>query len=244
MGIEENFFDENFLGFSYLIPSINNEKMQQKYYASVFRSINIQGETLLPQESRASLYFLDKDLTQFFAKKFTQNFSVKTFGGETKIDFVRFLSLLSQYKKDGGSGGLARSYKPKMEQYYEEYIYSSINDIDGRYGRFSEVFPEKQYSARLDALQRTLDQVSIDEKLPSIIDLDMYFFGLIFVVVFEGKTLEVEKIVDLKRGIEAKIAEFKSDSQHIRSPGHLKYLRSRVEESIEIYKKYASKHTH
>jgi uncharacterized protein with ParB-like and HNH nuclease domain len=242
LGIGESFFEENFLGFSYLIPATNNEKTQQKYYSSVFRSINIQGETLLPQESRASLYFLDKDLTQFFTKKFTQNFAVKAFGSETKLDFVRFLSLLSQYKNDGGADGLARSYKPKMEQYYEEYIYSSINDSDSRYGRFSEIFPGKKYSTRLESLQRALDQINVGEKMPSIIDLDMYFFGLVFAIVFEGKALEVDKIDDLKRSIDLKIAEFKKDLQHIRSPGHLKYLRSRVDESIKIYKKYAQNH--
>lgn len=241
LGIEEKFFEENFLGFSYLVPSTNNEKTQQKYYSSVFRNINIQGETLLPQESRASLYFLDKDLTRFFTNKFTQNFAVKALGGETKIDFVRFLSLLSQYKKDGSAEGLARSYKPKMEKYYEEYIYSSINDSDERYGKFSEIFPGKQYKSRLATLQIALDQMKIDEKLPSIIDLDVYFFGLIYIIVFEGKAVEQEKIEDLRKSIELKIAELKKDAQHMRAPGHLKHLRLRVEESIRIYKEYASK---
>lgn len=242
LNIEENFFEENFLGFSYLVPSTNNEKLQQKYYSTVFRNINIQGETLLPQESRASLYFLDKDLTQFFTKKFTQNFAVKGFGGETKIDFVRFLALLSQYKKDGESACLARSYKQKMEKYYEEYIYSVINDSDEKYGRFSSIFPEKQYNPRLANLQKTLDQLKIDEKFPSIIDLDMYFFGLVYAIVFDDKGIDQEKIEELKSSIESKISSLKKDSQHIRAPGHLKYLRLRIDESIRIYEKYAFKH--
>lgn len=244
LSIEEKFLDENFLGFSYLVPSTNNENIQTKYYSSVFRNINIQGETLLPQESRASLYFLDKNLTQFFTKKFTQNFAVKGFGSETKIDFVRFLSLLSQYKKDGGAGSIARSYKQKMEKYYEEYIYSVINDSDERYGKFSNTFPAKQYTQRLTALQSALDQMKIDEKLPSIIDLDMHFFGLIYTIVFEGKTINEEKIEELKKSIDSKIDEFKNEPQHIRAPGHLKYLRLRIDESIKIYRKYASKHAH
>lgn len=152
LNIGEKFFEENFLGFSYLVPSTNDEKLQQKYYSSVFRNINIQGETLLPQESRASLYFLDKDLTLFFTKRFTQNFAVKVLSGETKIDFVRFLAILSQYHKDGGSDYIARSYKQKMEKYYEEYIYSTINDIDEKFGKFSTIFPGKQYNSRLEAL--------------------------------------------------------------------------------------------
>ena len=237
--IDENFFEENFLGFSYLIPATNNEKIQQKYYSSVFRNINIQGETLLPQESRASLYFLDKDLTHFFTKKFTQNFAIKGFGGETKIDFVRFLAILSQYHKDGESQYIARSYKQKMERYYEEYIYSAINDSDEKYGKFSNIFPKKQYEARLAKLQSMLDQMKIDEKFTSIIDLDMQFFGLIYTTVFEDKTINQEEFEKLGGKIESKITELKKDAQHVKAPGHLKYLRLRIDESINIYKTHA-----
>lgn len=59
LDIDENFFETNFLGFSYLVPHTEDAKSQQKYYSSVFRNINIQGEALLAQESRESLYFLD-----------------------------------------------------------------------------------------------------------------------------------------------------------------------------------------
>lgn len=86
--------------------------------------------------------------------------------------------------------------------------------------------------------------MKIDEKLPSIIDLDMHFFGLIYTIVFEGKTINEEKIEELKKSIDSKIDEFKNEPQHIRAPGHLKYLRLRIDESIKIYRKYASKHAH
>jgi uncharacterized protein with ParB-like and HNH nuclease domain len=43
-----NFFETTFLGFSYLVPVIKDQKEQQKYYSSVFRNINIQGVALLP----------------------------------------------------------------------------------------------------------------------------------------------------------------------------------------------------
>lgn len=241
LNISEKFFEENFLGFSYLVPSTNNEKVQQKYYSSVFRNINIQGETLLPQESRASLYFLDKDLTQLFTTRFTQNFAIKGVGSETKIDFVRFVALLSQYHKDGGSEHIARSYKPKMEKYYEEYIYSAINDSNEKYGKFSNIFHKKQYRSQLETLQNTLNQMKIDEKFPSIIDLDMYFFGLIYNIVFLGNIIELEKIETLKQNVDSRITEIKKDAQHVKAPGHLKYLRSRIDASINIYNRYATK---
>lgn len=59
--IDDDFLNTNFLGFAYLVPQSTNHNEQQKYYSSVFRNINIQGEALLAQESRASLYYLKKN---------------------------------------------------------------------------------------------------------------------------------------------------------------------------------------
>ncbi len=124
LGIDDDFLKSNFLGFSYLVPNISDPKQQQKYYSSVFRNINIQGQRLLFQESRESLYFLDNTLSQFFSPDFAKNISIKILSQTTKLDFVRYLSLLSQYKEDGNTGRIARGYKQRMETYYEEYIYS------------------------------------------------------------------------------------------------------------------------
>ena len=78
LNINDSFFDTNFLGFSYLVPQSPDEKEQKRYYSSVFRNINIQGEPLLPQESRASLYFLDKDLKELFSPDFCKNIVKKS----------------------------------------------------------------------------------------------------------------------------------------------------------------------
>ena len=43
----------------------DTEKQQQKFYTTVFRNINNEGKPLVAEESRASLYFLDKDLVGF-----------------------------------------------------------------------------------------------------------------------------------------------------------------------------------
>jgi uncharacterized protein with ParB-like and HNH nuclease domain len=53
--VDENFLETNYLGFCYLVPDVPDEKQQQKYYSSIFRNINIQGEPLSPQESRDAL---------------------------------------------------------------------------------------------------------------------------------------------------------------------------------------------
>ncbi len=238
--IPPKFFENTFLGFSYLVPSVIDEKLQQKYYSSVFRNINIQGEILLPQESRASLYFLDKDLVQFFVPDFAKIFSVKVISNETKIDFVRCLSLLSQYNKDGVANTVARSYKQQMEKYYEDYIYSVIADLDDKYGKFSDTFPDRKYDDRFSRLEQTLNSLDIPKEYPSIIDLDMYFFGLTYTVVFENKTIDIARRDDLKKEIDDKISEYKADPSHTKAPSNLGHLRSRISSSIEIYQKYAS----
>jgi len=239
-GINEDFLKTTFLGFSYLVPDISNDdRMQQRYYSSVFRNINIQGETLLPQESRASLYFLDKNLNQFFAPDFCNNITVRIVSSETKLDFVRYLSLLSQYKKDNNSNRIARGYKPKMEVYYEKYIYSTVNDDDSNtFGKFSTNFPDKEYNAQFEILRQTITSLEILNPYSSIIDLDLYFLGLIYEIVFEKKEIDCSKKVELKQKIEAEIATFKRDSSHTKAPSNLGHLRSRIDKSIDIYKDY------
>ncbi len=239
MNVAPDFFETTFLGFSYLVPSISDEQ-QQKYYSSVFRNINIQGVALLPQESRASLYFLDKDLVQFFEPDFAKIFVVKSVSNVTEIDFVRCLSLLSQYKKDGTANYIARSYKPQMEKYYEEYIYSVVADTDDKYGQFSTTFPAKKYDDRYQNLQQALNSLEIKKEFPSIIDLDVYFFGLIYTIVFENKTMDFIRKEELKNEIDTKIAAFRKDPSHIKAPSNLGHLRARISSSIEIYQKYAS----
>lgn len=238
--IDDDFLESNFLGFSYLVPYIPDENEQQKYYSSVFRNINIQGQTLLPQESRSSLYFLDKELVQFFEPEFCKTIVVKSVNGESKIDFVRYLSLLSQYYKDKSVNFIARSYKPQMEKYYEEYVYSVIADIDTKYSKFSSIFPGKNYGVKFSRLQESLNLLGTPKQFSSIIDSDMYLFGLIYMIVFENKIVNTTQKDDLKKKIDLSITNFKQNSSHTKAPSNLRYLRARISSSIETYQKYAS----
>lgn len=238
-GIDENFLKETFLGFSYLVPFISDEKVQQKYYSSVFRNINIQGEPLLAQESRASLYFLDKTLSDFFNPGFSRSLVVKNVSNETKADFVRFLSLLSQYRKDGNSSRIARGYKLQMEKYYEEYIYSVVGeDVSSLFPDFSSIFPNGEYLTRFQRLEQTINALEIPKQYSSIIDLDVYLFGLIYSIIFENKSINSEGKDNLKIELSNATAAFKSDSSHTRAPSALKYLKSRMDASIGIYKNH------
>jgi len=240
LDIDDDFLKTTFLGFSYLVPDIsNNDQIQQKYYSSVFRNINVQGQVLLPQESRASLYFLDKNLGDFFDPKFIRFIISRSGSAESKADFVRYLSLLSHYIKDGNTNKVARGYKPKMESYYEEYIYSVVGENDSRlFADFSTIFPDRKYQERFKRLEENIISFEIPNNYTSIIDLDMYLFGLIYIVVFEKMELDINQKDLLKVKLDDRIILFKEDLSHTRAPNALKYLKVRIDSSIEIYKNF------
>ncbi|MEW4922530.1 DUF262 domain-containing protein [Algibacter sp. 2305UL17-15] len=239
LNLNESFFKNTFLGFSYLVPDNQNEVNQQKYYSSVFRNINIQGQTLLPQESRASLYFLDKDLSKFFVPDFISEISMKNTSYDSKIDFVRYLSLLSQYYIDENPNNVAKRFGRKTEEYYEKYIYSVTGETDSNiFEKFENIFSGKKFETSFEKVKKTINDLNLEKEYYSIIDLDLYFFGLIYLVVFKNKVIDVDKKDELKEKINNKIESLKNTENHKSTPGALKYLRERIRWSILIYKRY------
>ena len=132
--IDENFWSKTFLGFAYIVPYVQDKDKQQKFYSSVFRNINIQGQTLSIQESRKSLYFLKDGFDNFFETNAVRDLRVIQLTQPKDVDFIKYLALLSQYKKDGNANRLAFGYSGTkksygtMEDYYEEYIYSVVGE--------------------------------------------------------------------------------------------------------------------
>ena len=125
--LDIDFYKNTFLGFSYLVP--DKRESQQKFYSSVFRNINRQGLTLSGQESRESLYYLDDSKTDFFKPQFLEEMPSKS-----RIDFIRYLAIISQYAAENSNYHLCSGFggsKEKLELYYEEYI-SFIIDNDYR----------------------------------------------------------------------------------------------------------------
>ena len=239
--VDDEFFSKNFLGFSYLVPHVTDPNQQQKYYSSVFRNINIQGISLLPQESRASLYFLDRELESFFKPSFSDSYVVQILSNRTKLDFVRYLSLLAHFHKNERSNQVARGYKPKMEKYYEEYIFAVINNEDSpMFGRFSDIIPDRNFVERFERLTRLLSSLGIPNTHNSIIDLDIYFFGLIYYSVFKDDELNSSDNEELIGALVAKIEEFKRNDSHRKSPNNLGHLRNRISQSVQIYSQYVS----
>ena len=86
------------------------------------------------------------------------------------------------------------------------------------------------------------DQVAIlKEKIgqfTSVIDADYWLFGLIYMILFEGKTSLVGFPDELRAEIQMRVKAVKK--KHQDRPNQLTHLRQRLNESIEIYKKYVS----
>ena len=262
--IDNSFLKNTFLGFSYLVPSNSQRGDQQRYYSSVFRNINRQGMSLTGQESREALYYLDESKTSFFKPKF-----INLIEGELSIDFIRYLSILSQYKKEGSVQNLCSGFggrKEKLEEYYENYINFIIGDKNIKYYiSYEELFDtneqllscEQPHSGRYSKMSNFISDSPLSKKtFDSIIDCDLYYFGLIYLIIFENKNIDLEKWSDITKKIEKSIEEFKapyldkqgvptyelskavSRSFHQKSPSALKYLRERVEKSIAIYREF------
>lgn len=235
--VGKDFFDNNFLGFSYLVPLLANDKEQQKFYSKVFRSINIQGESLLALESRAALYYLDKDLEDYFIPKFIE----KIYVNDSKVDFVRYLALLSQYKKEKTADELGKRFAGKMEKYYEEYIYFTVGEEDSNiFIKYSEVFKDKkEYEKMYINLKESLKKLELLKKYGSIIDVDITLFGLIYFIVFKKKEIDYSKKESIIKEINKEIEKIRrEDTKHVKNPAAFKYLRYRVRRSIEIYERY------
>ena len=219
----------------------SNDASQKKFYSSVFRNINIQGEPLQPVESRQSLYFLDETLKGFFEPDFGKEvlLDAKQYGGVGRMDFVRYMSLLTQYHITQRYSSVAYGYRFKMEKYYEEYIYSVVGETPSeKFGNFEDIFPYKNYNAEINRLNTYIDQLGLKRIYSSIINMDMFFMGLIYYVVIQKKELNITDVEDYKRRIQLKIDGCKNDKYHSKNPAALKYLKMRMEGSINFYRRY------
>lgn len=241
MELTEEFLKTHYLGFCYLVPDTTTNNSQKKFYSSVFRNINIQGEPLQPVESRQSLYFLNETLKGFFEPDFGKEvlLDAKQYGGVGRMDFVRYMSLLTQYHITQRYSSVAYGYRFKMEKYYEEYIYSVVGETPSeKFGNFEDIFPHKNYNAEINRLNTYIELLGLKRIYSSIINMDMFFMGLIYYVVIQKKELNITDVEDYKRRIQLKIDGYKNDKYHSKNPAALKYLKMRMEGSINFYRRY------
>lgn len=235
--LSNEFWDTTFLGFSYMVPDLSQEKAQLKYYSKVFRDINIQGQRLQPLESRQALYFLDKDLLDLFNPSFAHDIIIGVKPSK-KMDFVRYLSLLSSYKKLNSYYWVARGngYVKEMERFYENFIFSIVGEapID-IFASLEEMFSSDDWHRRMQLLELRINDLGLKRTFASIVQMDTYFFGLIYYIVFQGRDINISGKQNLNRILDNLYESYKENSLHSRSPNALKYMQKRMEESINTY---------
>ena len=216
----------------------------------------IAGSSLSLLESRKSLYFLNNQFEKFFDAKTDKdedvfcNLKIKIDQQPCKIDFVRYLSTLSQYYIRKNEKDVLKGYSAykSRENYYADYVSYLVgleqdnykNKFDGF--DFNSTFPDNIWESRFTTLKdligelkkyMTLDK---DDSFKSWIDADYWMYGLLYVVLFRGKQFEKEE--GLTNSLKEAIDKKKKDTNYAKSPNRLGYLRERLVDSIKIYSKY------
>ena len=266
--LDETFFNKTFLGFSYVVPQSSIAPDIQKDFSQLFRNINYFGKKLDPMDSRKSLYFQDPRLTKFFEGKCQDgkdvlcDLMIIEDLQPCKVDFVRYLSILSQFyfstKTDAKDVLVGYSAYSSRESYYADYVSyilgieqeDRIHKFDGF--NFGTVFPADVWIKRFEVLHDTIFRLKSsmslkDEKSFSAwYEADYWLFGLIYHILFNGKRLkesltrlnELRRPLSLKEEINAEIKKDKIDSSFTKNSNRLGYLRSRLLVSYKIYGKY------
>lgn len=240
LGLTKDFWEHTFLGFSYIVPLMAG-KEQQKFYTKTFREMNVQGEKLLAIESRRSLYFLNEKLEHYFEPDFVRDYKIKPVGEEQQMDFARYLCFMSAYHKHKTVAKIGRGYGgKKIEKYIENYVYSVVDDkYEDLFGRFSDIFNNGEYEVDMAVLENMLEVLDVPKNFPSIINMDVYFFGLIYEVLFCHKKIDMSKREELNELIKRQIGIFRADDRHTHIPAQFQYMRRRVEASLAIYHTYS-----
>ena len=119
------------------------------------------------------------------------------------------------------------------------------DSIFNPYGdKFEEEISTSNLKNRIiNDLKNMIEKMELKKvKFQSIIDCDIYFFGLIYFIVIKNQKINEKRIKDLKNDLDECISKIKDDKEtgylHKKTPSALKYLRPRIQKSVEIYGKY------
>lgn len=246
------------LGFLYIVPSGSTNDSQQ-LFSKLFRSINYDGVSLSKEESRKALYYQNPAFSNFFEGKMDNgeyvlcNLSIAVGAvGSKSVDWLRYLSILSRYSVNAEEVLKGYRKESSREDFYTDYVAYIINlPLKGDNQMFDGVREKAPYKdgiwkKRYPILQKEIQRLqahmySPDRELfPSWIDADYWLFGLIYYVLFEGKTLTDGCEDRLKSSIQSKIKAAKNDSKHLDRPNQLSFLRKRLQQSLKIYKSNVS----
>lgn len=185
---------------------------------------------MTPQERRLALYYQGGNHKDKLEPEFCKNITVKT----SPMDFVRFLALMANYKKVGGEK-VAYGYSNvgKREALYEDFVYAFVGDGFGNSDMFE--IDKSNYDTNLSAFESALIDLGLNtRKCKNIVELDYVYAGLVYHIIIEGRNYNKAKWND----VQSKLKElYKGASEeHRHTPGMLKFLRERLQESVDIYK--------
>lgn len=229
LNITDSFLSKHFVHFAYLVPDASSSELEKsKYFANVFHSINREGTKLTPQESRAALFYQGGN----YQAELEPDFCKGIMANNSQMDFVRSLTLLSNYNKVGTKKtAMGFSNVGNRETLYEEFVLAYVlKEPDNE--KF--LLDRDHYVENLEKLKNAFDELGLmDKKCATIIELDYYFNGLIYFQLVKGLNYDLAKWNDTKANIEALIAGV--DEKHKNHPGQLQHLRRRIEESVNAY---------
>lgn len=266
--LNDEFYEKTYLGFSYVVPSSTDEVIVQKNFSKLFRNINYFGKKLDPIESRKSLYYQNHNLTRFFEGLCQDN--VDVLGGlkimedfkPYKIDFVRYLSILSQFsissRKDAQDIMVGYSAYSSRERFYADYVSYILGlEQEDRVHKFDlfllEItFPDNSWMQRFEKLKEAVEKIKETMSLKTEntfyawYEADYWLFGLMYHILFEGKSLKndifrdegSDIIITLKDKLETQIQNDKNNPMFNKNSNRLTFLRSRLAISYSIYSNY------
>lgn len=268
--LSDIFFENTYIGFSYIVPESTELTDVQDAFSKLFRNINYFGKKLDALESRKSLYFQNMDLVKYFDGK-TDDGSDVLCGIKImenlqpyNIDFVRYLSILSQYfanNEDKNKVLVGYSAFSSRESYYADYVsYILGQGLDEQESRpekfinfdFISTFPTNCWRERFEILRQTIERIKTNiglnerDSFKTWIDADYWLFGLIYHILFKNRTLKASLSREKREGgtttlqeeIMNMIRAKQGDNNYVRNTNRLGNLRERLSESCEIYNKY------
>ena len=255
--VNEEFLKNSFLGFSFIVPECKSSSEIQKSYSQIFRNINYLGKSLSVLESRRSLYYMDAKYQRYFEGWYDDEADalcdIKLFEKMklSKIDFVRYLACLSQYSIDEDKNKVMKWYSSfaSRESFHADYVsYLMGLDQEAHNDKFNgfamdTTFPNDCWAERLTTLHDAVNELKAsmnlneDNAFTSWIDADYWLFGLIYQILFNGKSL-VEEKAELIEKVKNKIQTKRADASYSKSPNRLGNLRDRLSDSITIFSEY------
>lgn len=233
--LTERDLDSIRLGYSFIVPdSAESIDDVRKFYVHTFNNINSQGTALKPYESRRSLYFLDESFLPLFDSDCLNQYKIKT----VPADFLRYIAILSEFHKNNNYKTIAESFgaKEKKEAYYSKYILDTIGGDDSRF-RLPNIFLHNgDITGSINILKQNLVTLKIPQKYESVIELDLFLFGLIYYSMSLGKVFREENADKVRSLVNKQISIVDKDPRHKKEPNAWKFVRDRLNRSLRAYK--------